>query len=243
MTDQPATTRWVLLPGLDGTGRLLSSIAKELGEKRSIVVAYPNSGHHSYDDLEALVRSRVPTDGNFVLVAESFSGPIAVRLAAHPPKGTLGVVLAATFVTAPRRLLAAVPRICAKVAFSIRPPRVALRLGLLGLDVDEALIDITREAVHSVPADVLAHRLRMVADVDALDAFKSAAVPVAYIRAGDDRLVPHSVADELSAVSPGLRVYDIDGPHLILQREPEKAAVAIRAFSTSCLARSTNTDR
>jgi hypothetical protein len=61
----------VLLPGLDGTGELLEPLARALGERASIV-------------------------RSLVLVAGSFSGPLAVRIAATAPPGSLGLAFLAS---------------------------------------------------------------------------------------------------------------------------------------------------
>ena len=43
----------VILPGLDGTGRLLTEFARELGDARDVqIVSYPTD-LTAYDDIEA----------------------------------------------------------------------------------------------------------------------------------------------------------------------------------------------
>jgi pimeloyl-[acyl-carrier protein] methyl ester esterase len=77
----------VLLPGMDGTGALLVDLAAALGtEFDVIVVSYPVDRALDYAALERIARSRLPSNGPHVLVAESFSGPIAISIAAaHCP--------------------------------------------------------------------------------------------------------------------------------------------------------------
>ena len=93
----------VLLPGMDGTGQLFGRFLEALGpEVRAIVIAYPPAQNLDYSQLEAFVRSKLPSDQPFVILGESFSGPIAVSIAASPPDGLRGIVLCCSFVRNPR---------------------------------------------------------------------------------------------------------------------------------------------
>lgn len=93
----------VLLPGMDGTGGLFSEFLEALGPGlHPIVVPYPPDQPLDYSQLESIVRSRLPSDQPFVLLAESFSGPIAISIAASAPRGLLGLVLCCSFARSPR---------------------------------------------------------------------------------------------------------------------------------------------
>jgi pimeloyl-ACP methyl ester carboxylesterase len=73
----------VLLPGLDGTGKLFAEFLKVIESRiDTLVVAYPSDTPMSYDELERLVLASLPADRPFVLLGESFSGPLAIRIAA-----------------------------------------------------------------------------------------------------------------------------------------------------------------
>ena len=68
---------------------------------RADVVAYPVDSVIDYAGLTDHVRTLLPRESPFVLVAESFSGPIALRLASAPPHGLKGIVLVCTFAASP----------------------------------------------------------------------------------------------------------------------------------------------
>ena len=95
-------TALLLLPGLDGSGvmfrPLLSHLPKEI---RPIVVSYPPGEMLSYDELLPRVLAAIPDDLPFVLLGESFSGPLAIMAAAKCPPGLIGMILCATFVRNP----------------------------------------------------------------------------------------------------------------------------------------------
>ena len=68
----------VLLPGMDGTGELFSPLIKELGpDIQTVVIRYPDLPL-DYAAHEAFARARLPSTGPFVVLGESFSGPIEI---------------------------------------------------------------------------------------------------------------------------------------------------------------------
>ncbi len=96
---------FVLLPGLDGTGRLFDVFLSALPTGSNVtVVTYPTNGDQNYDTLTAWAGGFL-TDQPCVLVGESFSGPIAVRLAAERPGRVAALVLGASFIKSPRGVL------------------------------------------------------------------------------------------------------------------------------------------
>jgi pimeloyl-ACP methyl ester carboxylesterase len=86
-------TAIVLLPGMDGTGELLRPLAEQLSTHRLVqLVSYPVDRSLSYEELVPYVRERLPGD-RFVILGESFSGPIAIETAATESR-TAGLILA-----------------------------------------------------------------------------------------------------------------------------------------------------
>ena len=68
----------VLLPGLDGTGELFKPFIDSLPPGiEPILVSYPPKEKLGYGELSDYVMSRLPKDEEYLLVGESFSGPIA----------------------------------------------------------------------------------------------------------------------------------------------------------------------
>lgn len=86
----------VLLPGLDGTGILFEPVLRELPpEIVPHVVPLPNRFPMDYDALASFVASRLPGTGRYILLGESFSGPLSLMIAAARPAGLQGVILCA----------------------------------------------------------------------------------------------------------------------------------------------------
>lgn len=125
--------RWVLLPGMDGIGRFRGFKEALGGETDCLALSYPPDVPLGYDALTTRAREALPRDTDYILVAESFSGPIAIRLAAERPPGLRALVLAASFCRSPvRGLKRAALRYAGASLFRIRPPRFVAKCFLLG---------------------------------------------------------------------------------------------------------------
>src|ERR1700730_1178460 len=94
--------RIVLLQGLDGTGQLFSAFVAALPKTiTATVVTYPPNRLLSYAELLPLVKRAIPEFEPFVLLAESFSTPLAVDFAASNPSNLAALVICAGFVFKP----------------------------------------------------------------------------------------------------------------------------------------------
>jgi pimeloyl-ACP methyl ester carboxylesterase len=92
----------VLLPGIDGTGELFRPFTEALPPQFiPQVISYPTSGPQSYDDLVHVVNRALPPTKHFVLLGESFGGPLALKVASQSIPNLRAVVLCATFVLNP----------------------------------------------------------------------------------------------------------------------------------------------
>lgn len=220
----------VLLPGMDGTGMLFEPLLDALpADVSARVVRYPTDASLSYEALVTRVLAQLADDEPFVLVAESFSGPIALRVAATRPAGLRAIVLCASFAISPVPVPAALakvarPRLLRAAPFSLQAPI------MLGAGADAPLRGLLRSALEAVSPNVLAFRIGEVLRVDVTDALAACPVPLLYLRATRDRLVSARSRDHVVAHQPRASVVDIDGPHLLLQRRPAECWRAMVAF-------------
>jgi pimeloyl-ACP methyl ester carboxylesterase len=220
----------VLLPGLDGTGRLFAPLLAALPESvAGLVVSYPVDEPLGYDELLAIVRDALPKRGPYLLVAESFSGPIAVRLAAERPPGLAGLVLAASFVRSPIGSWGPL-NVLIGAASRVRPPRWAIRRYLVGRDASDELTSLASAAIASVDRRVTARRVREVLRIDVTAELASTSIPILYLVGEDDRLVGRRALRRLQGLRPELQVVSLEAPHLVLQRRPDQAAEALVEF-------------
>jgi len=236
MTGTTGKPLLVMLPGLDGTGRLFAPLEGALRPGVAVQsVSYPRDEPLSYDELESWVASRLPARDPFIVLGESFSGPVAIRIAAKRPPGLLGVVLVASFVRSPIPVSWAKPLVVPAM-FRWAATEPLLRGFLVGSDAPRELVRDVADTIRSVSANVLASRVREVLSVDARAALRACAVPILYLTATRDRLVRRNVARSIQDESNNVRVEVVDGPHLVLQRAPGPCARAIRGFMSECSA-------
>ena len=92
----------ILLPGLDGTGILFADFVKAIDPcVDCLVLSYPKDQPMGYGDLDALVARSLPLSRPYVLLGESFAGPLALRIAARAPVGLVALILCVTFAKNP----------------------------------------------------------------------------------------------------------------------------------------------
>jgi pimeloyl-ACP methyl ester carboxylesterase len=218
----------VLLPGMDGTGELFQPLLEALGPSQvTAVVAYPATEKLTYPELESLVRAQLP-QGPFVLLGESFSGPIAISIAASNPQGLRGVVLSCSFASSPRPLAA---RAASLLSLPLPlPPVAALAMALLGRFSSHRLRALLKHALKDVDPGVLRHRLAEALGVNVGPKLAHVKVPLLYLQASSDWLVPASAWAEVASALPEARVKVVSGPHLLLQSSPVESARAIEDF-------------
>lgn len=231
--DRPTVTALVVLPGLDGTARLLAGFAdaaRTAGFARVATVAYPTDRTLGYRDLTALARDALPRDEAFVLLGESFSGPIAIALAAEPPPNLRGLVLSTTFAKAPVPVPASLAAL-ARIAPVRALPTAALSFALLGRWATPALRRELRDALDTVAPAVLRARAEAAMRVDVRDRLARIHMPALCLRAARDRLLRPGAQRALCAGLADAREVAIDGPHLLLQTRTQAAADAIARFA------------
>ncbi|MEM1151125.1 MAG: alpha/beta hydrolase [Pseudomonadota bacterium] len=219
----------VILPGLDGTGLLTPKLRHSLERGHSVTsLAYPTHLCR-YEAVLEWTKSQLPKEDH-VLVAESFSGPVAVCIGAEKPPGLKGIVFVATFAKSPRKLPVPLAYL-----IEIMPFRSAFMINVaqpitMGKWANSAFTKQFRQALKIVPPETLSKRLISVLQVDVVAVLKGIEVPVVYLRATKDRLLPARMALEFA--SPYGRVQDIEGPHFLLQACTDQCDLRIAHFAT-----------
>jgi pimeloyl-ACP methyl ester carboxylesterase len=193
----------VLLPGMDGTGNLFADFVKALPhEFEAVTVRFPTDIFLSYSELVGTVRSAISDREPFVLVAESFSSPLAIQYAATNPPNLKGLVLCAGFVTSPVRGLQRFLCSFLSPLLSLPMPKPAIKFILVGHGADPLLISSVQAAIRSVRSKVLLARLRAVLGCDKRSELSKITAPILCIKALRDRLVPAACLDEILRVKP-----------------------------------------
>lgn len=222
----------VLLPGMDGTGELFAPFVEALPNGFEIIAArFPRDVCLSYSELAEIVQSLLPESHPFVIVAESFSTPLAIQCAALRPANLAGLVLCAGFAASPLRgSMRSLAPILSAFAFRVGLPTSLARRRLVGPEAPILLWLQVKQAIASVQPKVLSDRLQAVLRCDVRAELAKVNVPILYLQAAQDRLVPAWCAEEIREIRPDAKITRIDGPHLLLQRESERTADAVAGF-------------
>jgi pimeloyl-ACP methyl ester carboxylesterase len=219
-----------LLPGLDGTGILFRPFVEALaGSLETQIIAYPADQSLGYAELETLVRDALPRDRPYMLLGESFSGPIAIRLGAEPPAGLVGLILCVTFAKNPYPLFAWAGPWVGSIPVTSLPGwvRAAFMWGGAGM---ERARDESELATAMVGQAVLQHRIAAVLKVDETDSLARIQIPTLVLQASEDSVVPRSATEHILRTLPSAELVEIRGPHMLLQIRAAECAAVVRRF-------------
>lgn len=237
-------TTLVTLPGLDGSPYLQGALPHALqqlpgmGAVEHRCLYYPPHQRMGYLELARWAAPQLPQDRPFVLLGESFGGPLALVLAGcgrgeaamQPSPHLRGVVLAASFAgcavpwAAPALpLLQNAP---ASALYAV--PQAVWAWWLLGRWASPVLLQSLKKSLqHTVPA-VLQHRAVQALQPPALD-LAALAVPLLVLHPGQDRLIPPRCLQAFQA-APQCQIHTVDGPHMLLQTQAAACAPLVAAF-------------
>jgi pimeloyl-[acyl-carrier protein] methyl ester esterase len=225
-----STVPIVLMPGMTGTAALLAGLAGELKAARPVqIIDYPMTGPQDYDFLTQFVVDRLPR-GPFILLAESFSGPIAIEIAAREQARTKGLILAATFARHP--LPASLAPFAYWIDISMIPHMMIEPMMLGPYGTDELKQQFSR-AIHAMPSDTVRARTQETLNVDKRRLLGDIRCPALCLTGRHDRLIPTERADEIIAGLTHCQHHAFDAPHMFLETHPHEAATVINAFCAS----------
>ena len=210
----------LILPGLDGTDRLLTEFQSMGGDKIAVkVLTLPDDISLDYHGLAEHFGSVIQAHAGCHVVAESFSGPIGILIAHRFPQCVSRLTLVASFASSP------VPRVASclpwSLLFRLRLPSFVEKYFFVGQAT--SLIPQLRSAIKQNSPAVLLHRFRILQKVNVSAELAELECPLDYVQATHDRLVPKRCLNEIRKVRPDTIVHEIEGPHLILQTQAKLA--------------------
>ncbi len=213
---------------MDGTGLLFGPLIEALGGRiKTEVTAYPSASPLSYEELLPTVAAALPREAPYILLGESFSGPLAIMAASSNPPNLKALILVATFIRNPVRWL---PRCAAALAkppiFRLSKPFVVAKSVLAGYG-SNGVTGLVSKAHSKVTPAVMAARAKAILSVDVEEELKSVKAPLFLLRGASDKVVPRSASREIERARPDIRSFAIPGPHLVLQAAPSQSASVI----------------
>lgn len=133
--------RLVLLPGLNGSSALFTPLLETLAGTDCWPLSLPEQGPQDYPSLADALFEQLGTTP-FVLLGESFSGPLAYQFALRQPTGLQGLIFAASFLSRPNPALALLAHLPMPQALATQP--WLLRALCLGITADEHILQQVR---------------------------------------------------------------------------------------------------
>lgn len=227
------TIRLVLLPGMHGSAELFDDFIAALPDGFAAkAVGYPNDVSQSYSDLLEVLSREIPKSEPYVIVAESFSTPLAIQFAAQAPPNLKGLILAAGFATSPvRGWLRALTPIVTPALGRLPVSGVAARIGAPRAAASAPLLQgRVRTTTAAIGPKVLMDRIQAVVACNALAQICKIKVPMLCLQSRHDRVVNAVCVEEMRRAKPDMDVMVLDGPHLLLQAMPQQTAEIVAQF-------------
>lgn len=222
----------VLMPGIDGTGTMFGPLIEHLPAWLDPqVISYPTQDVLSYKELADRVVASLPTGQPYIIIAESFSGPLALMVSERADKNLKAIILCATFLTNPRPWLAKLaPLLLHEWVLNQQPRKWMVRMVITGDAASDELLTRVLNIHKTVAPKVQLNRLREVIQVDVRDKLQNCSTPMMYLRARRDHLIFRYSLKEIQALRPDIHCVDIDGPHFLLQTRPRQCMQQILEF-------------
>jgi pimeloyl-ACP methyl ester carboxylesterase len=226
----------ILLPGMDGSGELFDAFAAHLpADIEARIQRYPANQALGYDALMQRVAADLPRDRDFAILGESFSGPLAIMLAAAHVPHCRALILSASFVKNPLPVAAQLRALVDLVPIDLLPKRLIVDY-FLGETEDVRLTQKLLAVSAKLAPEVWRARVKAAIAVDVSKALQQIEVPILYLRARHDRLVPPQQAQLAKRLAPQTQIADFDTPHFLLQVAPAPAAQTVAQFVRGALA-------
>lgn len=218
----------VVFPGLDGTGLLSREFADGDWQGHPVtVLPLPKDGPQDYESLALSLAPQLP-EGPLVLIGESFSGPIAMKLARRERGRIEALVIAGGFCASPAPSgLALVPL---RPLFMLPPPAMFLRKYLVGPEAGHEMVEALSSAIRSVPSATLSARAEVILALRESDCPSFESLPILLVQAHHDKVLSWEVQSRLERHFPEAESVWIESPHLLLAMNPDACREAVVEF-------------
>jgi pimeloyl-ACP methyl ester carboxylesterase len=213
----------ILLPGLHGSTALFEAfIALRPAWARCHAIALPLDSKQSFDALAEAVVPPLHSLEGFVLIAESFSAPIAARISRLVGGKVALLVLCNPLSEAS---IAFPSQLGARLMQSQWLPAWAVAMAMAG--GNRSLASVVIREVRSLPRHVLAARLASVNVATGTDLVSYVSAPLLGILGSRDRLISSSTSRAILAACPASTVVELPASHLVVQTHPAEVWSAI----------------
>ena len=230
----------VFLPGLHGTAELFDDLVTQIQALepqlevsfQTTLISYPTDLKQSYSKLfDWLCTHLAPhkkSDSSIVIISESFSTPLDLKLADKSPHKIQALIIGGGFCASPASPSFALLPL--RPLFLIAPPRTAVSHFLTGPNSSANLVTKVRSAVKKVPSKILSQRVRSILTLEEEQTPTIKNTPVLLLQAENDTLIPWEIQNQLEQHLPHATSHWLESPHLIFQAHPKTCASHILEF-------------
>jgi surfactin synthase thioesterase subunit len=223
--------RLILLPAFDGTGKMFSDFVTALGDTvETQVISYPESGGQDYPALAGYIQTKIPDNEDYILLGESFAGPLVYDIASKDQKNCKAAIFVATYLTNPSpialKTLTALP--AGLISFFLSKPAIIAKLSL-SKNADPSIAKAIADNFASVKSDIIKQRLMTINNLGEAPT-ESLSMPCLNLTATDDNLVMKEKINEFKALCAVLDIESAKGGHFVLQENPEQSAKLVNIF-------------
>jgi hypothetical protein len=214
----------VLLPGLDGTGKLFEPFINALPSNiEPVIIAYPENEYLGYEGLAQYVLGQLPKEERYYLLVESFSGPIGYLLAKKNLENMLGVIFVATFLHSPIKLLVKLSSILPLALILKLPiPNIVIKWFFLGMQADLRVIGLLKKTLRKINSKIISFRVKEVRNL--VLNLEKININSYYVQALNDKLVASKELSAFEEISEML----IDLAHKII-------CLIKKSYPTACI--------
>ena len=229
MSDTSNYKHIYLLPGIDGTGLLFKPLASAFGYRcRTTALSFQEE--ITLDDFIESASRQMP-DHRALVLAESFSGPIALGLLAKYPGRFQAAILSSTFARSPFNSFLGMNALIPKNLFgNVTLSNLLLNRFCAGSEISGSVKDLVEEVSGKIPPLVVKKRLHILDTFDVRPLLSRISTPILYLAGLKDKLVSAGLRAELFENIPRICFKGVDGPHLLLQSKATVCADTIMNF-------------
>lgn len=223
------TPTLILLPGLDGEGLFFNGLTRELGHSVPTQrILYPRDMSH-YQALADWVLTQIDPEEPFILLGESFGGPLAMTIAQQRPQNLKGLILVCSFSEGPPGWAA---RLLARFyPWLIRRPSAAR--GINAMLFNGSSIARAQEILDCLlrtPHETIAARIVETSRVSLSHFLEKSNLPMLILTAKRDRLLWRDYPVQTLLACRKLTIANFNTAHPVLEYVPKSAAKLISRF-------------
>lgn len=224
----------IMLPAFDGTGLMFNAFNTEVKDAvKTFVVAYPQEDAQDYLTLAEYVRSKIPENEDYILLGESFAGPLVYEIACKDPQNCKACIFVATYLTNPSpAALNKLTRLPAKlIVYLLSIPIIIAKL-TLSKDADLDIAKAIADNFASVKPSIIKQRLKTINSLGEAPT-RQLAMPCLNLTATEDKLVMKEKINEFKTLCTQLTLGTAEGGHFVLQENPIKCGEVVKNFLTT----------